>query len=79
MLIISNNQVQADYSEIFASELTGMHLGSNSLVSEGDILSGYNSIASNYNLRLNMIKKGQEMVDGDGLKRIYNSLFQFCK
>ena len=77
MLIISNNQHQAKYSEIFISKGAGRHLGLNKVVSEDDILSGYNSLVNDNMARTDMLKKGQTLVDGKGIKRIYSVIRQF--
>lgn len=79
MLIISNNQIQSNYSDLFVSEVSGEHLGENNGVTEDDIISRYNSISENYKKRLKMIKKGQKMVDGSGMERIYNGLILSLK
>jgi len=76
-IIISNNIQQAFYSEDFASYGSSIHLGSNSFVSEKSIRKSCDDLMQDYQLRLCMSKKGKDLLDSDGLKRIGKAILNY--
>ncbi len=76
-IIISNNKLQALYSEDFSSYGSSVHLGSIGAVSDKYIRETCVDLMKDYKLRLNMSKKGKCLVNGDGLNRIWKAIFNY--
>jgi len=74
IILISNTEQQAKYSEMFFSKGSSINLGYYASVSEAEISSAYNKLIKNYKARYNMSKNGKLIVDGNGIERIFNAI-----
>jgi spore coat polysaccharide biosynthesis predicted glycosyltransferase SpsG len=74
LILISNNKLQALYSEEFANFGSSIHLGECNMIDEKIIGRACINLMRDYKVRLCMSKKGKILIDGNGIARIYRTI-----
>jgi UDP-2,4-diacetamido-2,4,6-trideoxy-beta-L-altropyranose hydrolase len=73
-IVISNNGEHADLMADFAIYGTLVHLGNNEEVMEENILCAVTALMKDEIKREKMSNAGRQLVDGKGIKRIFNCI-----
>jgi len=73
-IILSNTEQQSKYSDLFSLEGTSIHLGFHALVEDVEIIKAYNELVTGQKKRNYMFDAGKKLVNGEGIKGIYNEL-----
>ena len=79
IILLNQNQLETDRGKIFAKYGNLINMGDGNKLDDETLLKTIKKLMNDYGLRKKMSKKGQELVDGNGIDRIVETIFDKLK